>query len=455
MSSERRFRRIFWFATIAIVVALVLFYGSDSGKVDLGEASMPPLPVLAPEENAYCAIAEYAKSLPLDADALDLLNAFADGETNRVEAADAVKAVLDSDPGTVALVRRILASRGVRVPDGESLKRLPLAVMQERVLPVYKAKAVCEALRGDLAAARATVAELYRAGRFLMDSDGIPVQVWVCGDDLCHGVLEAAAVPPLAPPGDEAWLAKLREMHLALLDNDVERVKRALWRSLQHAGRSWLAGASRDAAFADAGYGASWKEPFEPLFDKSGAVVDRWATQRHEPGFVATELMRAVPGFEAYSFQPNRTLKECKYTVEKVCANLDAGYGNGDWPRVEGTVDFLMTDLFGRNWLGTESVRTLIADSCRASHKSLFVHRLRARASAAALACRSYRDRHGKWPERLEDLVPEFLSKVPRDGYVYRGTRDGNPLLYDKSQHFIWSANESDRKFWCDAQERR
>jgi len=46
------------------------------------------------------------------------------------------------------------------------------------------------------------------------------------------------------------------------------------------------------------------------------------------------------------------------------------------------------------------------------------------RATDAAIACERYRRRHGKLPQSLEELVPEFLPKVPSDPF------DGEPLRY-------------------------
>ena len=48
----------------------------------------------------------------------------------------------------------------------------------------------------------------------------------------------------------------------------------------------------------------------------------------------------------------------------------------------------------------------------------------RMRSAAVALACEHYRVAHGKWPDRLEELVPAFLQKVPTDPY------DGQPIRF-------------------------
>ena len=46
------------------------------------------------------------------------------------------------------------------------------------------------------------------------------------------------------------------------------------------------------------------------------------------------------------------------------------------------------------------------------------------RCTAAALAVERYRLKHGRWPERLDDLAPTFLKAVPADPF------DGKPLRY-------------------------
>jgi hypothetical protein len=55
-------------------------------------------------------------------------------------------------------------------------------------------------------------------------------------------------------------------------------------------------------------------------------------------------------------------------------------------------------------------------------------------ATLAVIALYRYRNRHGEWPETLDQLVPEFLPSVPIDQVDgeplgYRLV-DGQPLLY-------------------------
>lgn len=48
----------------------------------------------------------------------------------------------------------------------------------------------------------------------------------------------------------------------------------------------------------------------------------------------------------------------------------------------------------------------------------------RLRCAVAALAVERYRQKHGRWPERLADVVPDFLTAIPAD------PSDGAPLRY-------------------------
>jgi hypothetical protein len=59
----------------------------------------------------------------------------------------------------------------------------------------------------------------------------------------------------------------------------------------------------------------------------------------------------------------------------------------------------------------------MVTESCFRLHAQL-------RATDAGLAIECYRRKHGRWPERLDDLTPEFLDAVPIDIYT------GKPLVY-------------------------
>ena len=58
-------------------------------------------------------------------------------------------------------------------------------------------------------------------------------------------------------------------------------------------------------------------------------------------------------------------------------------------------------------------------------------------ATGLIVACRRYRLREGKLPEKLDDLVPGFLPSVPRDPY------DGKPFRYDPVREIVWTVGKN------------
>jgi hypothetical protein len=53
------------------------------------------------------------------------------------------------------------------------------------------------------------------------------------------------------------------------------------------------------------------------------------------------------------------------------------------------------------------------------------------------IALRRYERRNGHLPEKLEDLVPEFIEEVPRDPF------DDQPLRYSRERRILWAVGEN------------
>ena len=68
-------------------------------------------------------------------------------------------------------------------------------------------------------------------------------------------------------------------------------------------------------------------------------------------------------------------------------------------------------DIFTSEYMGSTVIKTLRTEASR-------------RVVVAAVALKRFQLKHGKWPESLEELVPEFFPAVPIDPY------DGKPLRY-------------------------
>lgn len=83
-----------------------------------------------------------------------------------------------------------------------------------------------------------------------------------------------------------------------------------------------------------------------------------------------------------------------------------------------------------RYWVSTSMLPPLKQSSCKAA-----LAEVQRDLATTALAIKRYALRHGRLPDRLEALVPEFIPTAPRDWYAatllrYRTKSDGSFLLY-------------------------
>jgi hypothetical protein len=88
---------------------------------------------------------------------------------------------------------------------------------------------------------------------------------------------------------------------------------------------------------------------------------------------------------------------------------------------------------FTDNGLGRVLVQ-LLAPALGQARSRWFLSRVDLRATRAVLAVKLWKMKHGRWPESLEQLVPDFLPTVPDDPF----TRAPEPLKYARDDdHFI------------------
>ncbi|MFN7141546.1 MAG: hypothetical protein ACK4UN_19635, partial [Limisphaerales bacterium] len=57
-------------------------------------------------------------------------------------------------------------------------------------------------------------------------------------------------------------------------------------------------------------------------------------------------------------------------------------------------------------------------------------------AAQTMFALRTFKDQHGRLPEKLEELVPHYLPALPRDGF------DGKPLKYSAEKRILYSVGK-------------
>ena len=376
--------------------------GRDLPDCDIGDC-LPTPQNLRPEENAYTAIREFGENRTLNSTAFctnySLRFAYLLGTTNRLDLADEARAFLAAESNTIATAERILAAKGIDVPFDEiSAAYIHFGKLQ-RIPHVYEVTATYEAAHGDLAAGRKTLMDVYRIGRFLQTHDSLLLMLSdLLGHGCCRYALGTASNPLFAPEDDEAWRAKLRELNLALREVDAERAMTAAKRSF-------------------AGY-------FRMVVtDYATNEADKVRMNRSH-----SALATACPGYVGYSFQPNRTLAAERALLDEFCRKVgELAYDVEYATRPSCAVG----NRLSRNWIGVHIMRQ--EGGFSGLYSLLFERRFQTLAFGAVLACRSYKAKHGVYPESLSVLVPEFLPAVPRDPY------DGEELRYNAKGGYVWT----------------
>ena len=430
---------LFLFALFFVAWAAASLYFTIAGRDiqgDFWSDWVPPQTSLAPDENAYIHIKHFSEHLHDTTNTTTfgttykLMRAYLDGTTNRLDFANEAKAFLVAESNTLAVARQILSSQGISVPLEEVVSASSHFCLLMRIANIYKVKATTEAADGDLTAARHTLMDLYRIGHFLVQSDSLAGISQLIGGTICDVALNEASKPLFAPDEDEAWRAKLRELYLAQLADDDVRTKTALRRHIAGYARQLAAMACSNDRKKLIYSAISSANPFGELTFRNCSVDSSRVALRWLERDFTVALLFAFPGYAGYAFQPNRQLVAYRAAAEALFQKIDTGRYDPDYAREQARVK---KNPLTRNWLGEEQVDEV---ALRGTYKFLFRKRFAARASAAALACRSYKAKYGAYPKTLSALVPEFLADVPLDPY------DGEPLRYDAERFFIWTRGE-------------
>ena len=226
------------FAAVVAVWGAASLYFTVAGRDSSGDCLceyLPPNLDLAPEENAYAAIKAFTENLPTNNATLlaidyRLRKAYLDGETNRLDLADAAREYLVAEAPTIAAAKAILSSRGIVVEQDEVLDATRRFCTLMRIGNIYKVKATYEASSVDLATGRASLMELHDVGRFLMDSDSLAYGISaLIGEGLCNIALYAAANPLFAPEEDRRKKTRRGACICAIL-------RGMTWRATRNAG---------------------------------------------------------------------------------------------------------------------------------------------------------------------------------------------------------------------------
>lgn len=429
------------FAAVVAVWGVASLYFTVAGRDASGDCICEYLPEqlnLSPEENAYTAIKIFAKNLPTNnatflATDYRLRMAYLEGETNSLDLADAARDYLAAEAPTIAAAKAILSSRGIVVEQDEVLDAIGQFCRLIRIGNVYKVKAIYEASSVDLATGRASLMELHDVGRFLMSSDSLAYGISaLIGESLCGIAISTAAKPLFAPEDDEAWRAHLSNLLRNRMADESERRKRISRRSFAGCTRAKVQSAAKNRNLL---LGVMYGKTLGDLL-RLGSDMSSWSRMLDDPwgnierNFLFALLM-ACPGYASYTFQPNRILQAHQAETERFCRKVDEGLYDMSYAQERHAGSTARKIGFGpltRNFLGQKEM-----PGRDDSYAMLFERRFKLRSCIAALACKSYRVKHGKLPDSLDELVPEFLDEVLLDPY------DGEKLRWNAEKGYFWT----------------
>ena len=165
-------------------------------------------------------------------------------------------------------------------------------------------------------------------------------------------------------------------------------------------------------------------------------VVDRLGAERDQRTMAATlgfktnrwaTWLLAIP----YSFKPNRTKQELAADHRHWIANSSRIYAemdrDGSDPEEPGRFSLLLPNVVGKHLFTIlmPSWEKLLETKCRTDGILA--------GAKLTVACNRFARDKGRWPETLAELVPDFLSEVPRDPFA------GAPFRYSAENGLVWA----------------
>jgi hypothetical protein len=87
--------------------------------------------------------------------------------------------------------------------------------------------------------------------------------------------------------------------------------------------------------------------------------------------------------------------------------------------------------LFEENWKEAPLIVRMLSPAVGKGFQANWRNQANLRCSGVALAVERFRLQQGRWPDRLEDLVPALLQEIPRDPF------DGAPLRFRRDKEGV------------------
>jgi hypothetical protein len=408
----RRLLRLGLAIAIALIVGVpgcVVWHSRDLPEVLDGDLAIPPLLIEDEESNAYTHWERAAVALVWPEDTEGSLDPPHLGDNWNPQRAEQLVA---SNEVALAHLLRALEAPSFQVPRYDILDLDPvpvsLAVPSLQLAHVLAARALLSAERGETRAALEEALTAVHFGHRLQQAHRSNLFLMMTGAALKGRGLrimrEIAAHAPI-----DAALA--REFATRL---DGYRTEPETW------SRMW--------AWEYQAHKTTWELVRDPQTRQLKSYEVAYLAERESDSW----LISLIPG--AYVYHHNRSLTlEAEFTRSmqrdsfKPCAEL------------EPPTEFVPEDGFERlrMILSPNSVGKIVLAISTPNLRDFQLRRCGSETALAAtravLVLEAYRRERGKLPGSLEDLVPELLPEVPRDGF------DGAPLRYLAERAVVYS----------------
>jgi hypothetical protein len=143
-----------------------------------------------------------------------------------------------------------------------------------------------------------------------------------------------------------------------------------------------------------------------------------------------------------YTFKPNRTRARIGRTIRVYMLSIPKTYLHS-LPEIVPVRQeeyrrrqrWIATKLLSPNMVG-DTLDSLLLPALHGFPGAKCKENVWARATQTILAIRAFQKARGHLPEKLEELVPEFLAAVPADDF------DGKPLRWSKAKQVVYSVGE-------------
>lgn len=177
---------------------------------------------------------------------------------------------------------------------------------------------------------------------------------------------------------------------------------------------------------------------FKVEYSVACKIIDDWAKGDFDLDGVKEKDSRSrwkrIPG---YFFQPNKTKRICADANKSTIENISRNYSEMN---LERTTKLEEPKAGWRLLTSPNAVGIFLSDLLLPPIDGILLRKCQEDLSVGAtwllLACKCYKENRGKLPDRLEDLVPEYIENVPQDPF------DGETLRYSAAKKIIYSVGE-------------